>query len=214
MEKIAIVDDNSEQRETNKIRLKLFLKELNSTLEVIDVFPFKEYSDYFGFINSEDIIALVIDEKLYNDSQFDKVPVGYNGSDLVVFIRERYKYIPIFTLTNFPDDNILQEKINEYDYIFSKKDFTIKQVSIIQRSCHRYLDENQKELSLYGDFSQNLALGKGEFDDYEKLNALQTKLQIPFNSDIKIRKEWLDEYEKQILALEELKNKLENNLKI
>jgi len=214
MEKIAIVDDNSEQRETNKIRLKLFLKELNSTLEVIDVFPFKEYSDYFGFINSEDIIALVIDEKLYNDSQFDKVPVGYNGSDLVVFIRERYKYIPIFTLTNFPDDNILQEKINEYDYIFSKKDFTIKQVSIIQRSCHRYLDENQKELSLYGDISQKLALGKGEFDDYEKLNALQTKLQIPFNSDIKIRKEWLDEYEKQILALEELKNKLENNLKI
>jgi len=212
MEKIAIVDDNSEQRETSKIRLKLFLKELNSTLEVIDVFPFKEYSDYYGFINSENIIALIIDEKLYNDSQNDKSPVSYNGSDLVVFIRERYKYIPIFTLTNFPEDHILQEKINEYDYIFSKKDFTIKQVSIIQRSCHRYLEENQNELSIYNDITQKIAIGKGVDEDYHKLSALQTKLHIPLNSDIKIREEWLEEYEKQILALEELKIKLKTEL--
>ena len=210
MEKIVIVDDNSDQRGTNKIRLKLFLKELNSPLEVIDIFPFEEYSDYYKFIIDEDIIALVIDEKLYNDSQPDKAPVGYNGSDLVTFIRERFKYIPIFTLTNFPEDQILQEKVNEYDYIFSKNDFTLKQVSIIQRSCHRYLEENQRELSLYSCLSQKLAMGKGEDNDYEILNALQTKLHMPLNDDIKIREEWLAEYENQIKALEELKYKLEN----
>jgi hypothetical protein len=83
MTKIAIVDDNKEQRETNTIRLRLFLKELHSEIEVSDIFPFEKYSDYYGYIDSENIIALVIDEKLYNDSQLDKAPVEYIGSDLV-----------------------------------------------------------------------------------------------------------------------------------
>jgi hypothetical protein len=212
MEKIAIVDDNKEQRETNTIRLRLFLKQLHSNIEVIDVFPFEKYSDYYGFIDSEKIIALVIDEKLYNDSQADKEPVEYNGSDLVGYLRERYKYIPIFTLTNVPEDQILQEKINEYDYIFSKKEFSIKQVEIIQRACQRYLEENQKELSLFDDLTRKVASGKGEANDIERLKALQMKLHIPMSSDLKDREEWLNEYEKQIVALEELKSKLEKKL--
>jgi len=210
MDKIAIIDDNQDQRETNKIRLQIFLNELNSNLQVIDEFPFEKQADYYEFINSENIVALIIDEKLYNDSQQDKAPVGYNGSDLVIFIRERYKYIPIFTLTNFPEDQILQEKFNEYDYIFSKKDFTIKQVSIIQRSCHRYIEENLKELSQYNDLTQKIAMGEGNTNDYKILNALQTKLNLPFISDIMIREEWLTEYENQIKALENLENKLKN----
>lgn len=213
MTKIAIVDDNKEQRETNTIRLKLFLKQLNSSFEVIDVFPFEKYSDYYGFIDSEKVIALVIDEKLYNDSQTDKAPVEYNGSDLVTFIRERYKYIPVFTLTNYPEDQVLQDKINEYDYIFSKKKFTIKQVEIIQRACQRYLEENQKELSLFDDLTKKIASGKAEEDDNEKLKALQLKLHIPLSTDLKDREEWLKEYEKQIEALAGLKAKLEKKLK-
>jgi hypothetical protein len=212
MTKIAIVDDNKEQRETNTIRLRLFLKELHSEIEVSDIFPFEKYSDYYGYIDSENIIALVIDEKLYNDSQLDKAPVEYNGSDLVGYIRERYKYIPIFTLTNFPEDQILQDKINEYDYIFSKKEFTIKQVEIINRACQRYLEENQKELSQVDDLTRKIASGKGEANDIERLKALQIKLSIPFSFDSKDREEWLIEYEKQITALEELKFKLEKKL--
>ena len=212
MAKIAIVDDNKEQRETNTIRLRLFLKELHSKIEVSDIFPFEKYSDYYGYIDSENIVALVIDEKLYNDSQLDKAHVEYNGSDLVGYIRERYKYIPIFTLTNFPEDQILQDKINEYDYIFSKKEFSIKQVEIINRACQRYLVENQKELSQVDDLTRKIASGKGETNDIEKLKALQIKLSIPFSSDFKDREEWLIEYEKQITALEELKFKLEKKL--
>jgi hypothetical protein len=213
MAKIAIVDDNSDQRGTSKIRLNLFLKQLNSNIEVIDTFPFEKYSDYYGFIDSEEIIALVIDEKLHNDSQEGAAPVDYNGSDLVTYIRERYKYIPVFTLTNFPEDQILQEKVNEYDYIFSKKNFTIKQVEIIQRACQRYLEENQKELSLFNDLTKKIASGEAEGDDIEKLKALQLKLHIPLSSDLKDREDWLKEYENQIAALNDLKAKLEKKLK-
>ena len=212
MAKIAIVDDNKEQRETNTIRLKLFLKQLYSNLEVIDVFPFEKYSDYYGFIDAEDVITLIIDEKLYNDSQADKAPVDYNGSDLVTFIRERYKYIPIFILTNVPDDQNLLEKINEYEYIFSKKEFTIKQVEIVQRACQRYFEENQKELAIFNDLTKKIASGNAETGDNEKLLALQLKLHIPLSTDLRDREEWLTEYENQISALEELKSKLEKKL--
>jgi len=213
MVKIAIVDDNREQRETSAIRLRLFLKELNSYLEVIDIFPFEKYSDYYGFIDIENVIALIIDEKLYNDSQEDKEPVEYNGSDLVSVLRERYKYIPVFTLTNFPTDDELLENVNEFDSIFYKKEFSIKQVEIIHRACQRYLMENQLELSLYNELTKKVASGKAESGDIEKLNALQQKLEIPLSSELKDREIWLKEFEKQIDILEEIKVKLENKLK-
>lgn len=214
MAKIAIVDDNQDQRGTYAIRLRQFLKELNSDIQVIDIFPFEKPSDYYGFIDAEKIAAIIVDEKLHNDSQPDKPPVGYNGSDLVMYIRERYKYIPFFTLTNFPEDQVLQEKVNEYDYIFSKKDFTIKQVEIIQRACQRYLAENLKELSMYNDLTRKIASGdKVDKEDIEKLKALQEKLQIPVSTDLTDREEWLKEYEKQIASLEEIKSKLEKKLK-
>lgn len=212
MAKIVIVDDNKDQRETYAIRLKQFIKELNSDIQIIDIFPFEKPSDYYGFIDAENIAATIVDEKLHNDSQPNKLPVEYNGSDLVMFIRERYKYIPFFTLTNYPEDQVLQEKINEYDYIFSKKEFTIKQVEIIQRACQRYLVENLKELSMYDDLTRKIASGKAEGDDIEKLKALQQKLQIPLSTFLKDREEWLNEYEKQIVALGDIKTKLEKKL--
>lgn len=213
MAKIAIIDDNKDQRETYAIRLKQFLKELNSDIQVVESFPFENPSDYYGFIDIEDISAMIVDEKLHNDSQPDKPPVGYNGSDLVMYIRERYKYIPFFTLTNFPEDQVIQEKVNEYDYIFSKKDFTIKQVEIIQRACQRYFNENLKELSMYNDLTRKIASGNIEKGDIEKLKALQEKLQIPVSTDLSDREEWLKEYEQQIESLEEIKLKLEKKLK-
>lgn len=213
MAKIAIIDDNKDQRETYAIRLRQFLKELNSDIQVVESFPFEKPSDYFGFIDLKEISAIIVDEKLHNDSQPGKPPVGYNGSDLVIYIRERYKYIPFFTLTNFPEDQVIQEKVNEYDYIFSKKDFTIKQVEIIQRACQRYLNENLKELSMYNDLTRKIASGNIEKGDIEKVKALQEKLQIPISTDLSDREEWLKELEKQIKSLEEIKLKLEEKLK-
>jgi hypothetical protein len=212
MEKILIVDDNKDQRETNRIRLQLFLRQLNSSLEVVDIFPFDKFNPYLSYIENENVIAIVLDEKLYNDSQPDKAPVEYNGSDIVSFLRTVYKYIPIFTLTNFPEDQILQDKINEYDYIFSKKEFTIKQVEIIQRACQRFLLENQKELSEFNDLTIKIASGLANNDEVEKLKAIQQKLNLPTDYSLQNREEWLQEFEEQIRALESLKKSLETKL--
>jgi len=180
---------------------------------VIDIFPFSESGQYYEWIISENIVALVIDEKLHNESQEGSSPVDYNGSFLVLKIRERFKDIPIFTLTNFPDDPELERTFNQYEYILSKDNFTEKHVDIILRASQRYLDENQKELSLYNDLTKKIASGKFKADDFEKLKALQLKLHIPLSNDLKDREDWLKEYENQIVALELIKKTLESKIK-
>jgi hypothetical protein len=213
MSKIAIVDDNKDQRDTNTIRLRLFLKKIKSNLEVVDTFPFQKYDEYYRFIEKENIVGLIVDEKLHNDSQPDNPPVDYNGSDLVVRIRERYKYIPFFTLTNFAADPTILEHFENYEYIISKKDFTEKHVSIIHRACQRYLIENQKELIEFDELSKKIASGEGKKSDLEKLKALQLKLQIPLSVDLGDRQEWLIEYEKQLDSLEKIKSILKDKKK-
>ncbi len=213
MARIAIVDDSKDQRETYKKLLTLFLKSKNSQLEVIDIFPFKYFDQYYSWIIKEEIAVLIFDEKLYNDSTEGIEPVDYNGSYLVEKIRERFKDIPIFTLTNFPNDEELQKNFHQFEYILSKGDFTDKHVDIILRACQRYLAENQKELSSFDDLTKKIALGKAEEGDVEKLKALQMKLQIPVGVDLKDRENWLKNYEDQIAFLEQIKINLESKFR-
>ena len=210
MIKIGIVDDNKDQRETNKNRLTLFLRDRVSDFEVIDIFPFKNFSEYYTWIHDENLNLLIFDEKLYNDSQDGKVPVDYNGSDLVIKIRERYKDIPIFTLTNFPEEEDLQRNFNQFEHIIAKDKFDEKYTDIIIRASNRYFDENQKELFLFDELTKKIALGDSLPENLEKLKALQIKLNIPLSNDLIDRNDWLIEYEIQIKSLEQIRKKLED----
>lgn len=213
MAKIAIVDDNKEQRETLRIALKLYLKKKESSLEVIDVFPYATYEEYYPWIQDEDICTLIFDERLQNDSEGELGPVDYKGNDLVLKIRERFKDIPIFTVTAHIDDEELQARFNEFDYIISRDNFDEKYVDIIIRSSQRYLQENQKELSEFDDLTRKIAAGEGDNSDIERLKALQLKLHMPLMNDLKDREDWLIEYEKQITSLEEINKVLLAKLK-
>jgi len=213
MAKIAIVDDNKEQRETLRISLKLYLKKKKSSLEVIDIFPFDTYEKYYPWIQDEEICSLIFDERLQNDSEGDLGPVGYKGNDLVIKIRERFKDIPIFTVSAHIDDEELQARFNEFEYIISRDNFDEKYVDIIIRSSQRYLQENQKELSEFDDLTRKIAAGESDIQDIERLKALQLKLHIPLMNDLKDREDWLVEYEKQITSLEEINKILLAKLK-
>lgn len=213
MARIAIVDDNKEQRETLRISLRLYLKRKGSSLEVIDIFPFDTYEKYYQWIIDEDVCLLIFDERLQNDSEGGLGPVAYRGNDLVIKIRERFKDIPIFTVSAHIDDEELQARFNEFDYIISRDSFDEKYVDIIIRSSQRYLEENQKELTEFDELTRKIAAGEGDPSSLERLKALQLKLQIPFINDLKDRESWLDEYEKQIQALEEINRILAEKLR-
>jgi len=206
MSKIAIVDDSKEQRESLRIALMLWLKRKGSTLEVIDIFPFKTYEEYYPWIIEEEVSVLILDERLHNTSEEDLEAVAYRGNDLVIKIRERFKDIPIFTVSAHIGDDELQARFSEFEYIISRDNFDEKYVDILIRSSQRYLIENQKELSEFDDLTKKVAIGQANQNDTEKLKALQLKLNIPFMNDLKDRQDWLEEYDKQISDLEGIKN--------
>jgi hypothetical protein len=212
MSRIAIVDDNREQRESMRIKLSLFLKKKESTLQVIDIFPFQTFDEYYSWIESNEICLLIFDERLH-ESQGDNEPVAYRGNELVTKVRERFKDLPIFTVTAHIDDDELQAKFSEFDYIITRHDFDERYIDIMIRASQRYLTENQKELAEFDDLTKQVAVGSASSSSIERLRALQLKLHIPLSTDLKDREDWLKEYEKQIVLLNEIKGRLEQKLR-
>lgn len=212
MAKIAIIDDNKEQRETLKIEMRLYLKKRGSALDVIDIFPFASYEEYNPWIIDQEICVLILDERMHNDSEGELGPVGYRGNELVLKIREHFKDIPIFTVTAHIDDEELQARFSEFEYIISRENFDEKYVDIIIRAGQRYLDQNEKELTEFEILTRKIAAGDVDAGDEEKLKALQIKLQMPLMSGLQDRENWLEEYKKQIVSLEQIKHSLQEKL--
>ena len=213
---IAIIDDDKDQRETLRRALGVYLKQQGSSLNVIDIFPFKDFQEYFPWIEKSSISALIFDERLHNQAEEGKDPVGYRGNELVTEIRKKFKDLPIFTVTSHADDADLQAKFGQFDHIIGREDFIndgLKFVSIITRSSQRYLDENQSELTEFGELTKLVASGKSSQEDNQRLNALQVKLNISLSNDLLDREVWLKEYEKHIQNLEGLKKIIEDKLK-
>lgn len=210
MSQIAIIDDNAEQSGTVKTYTELVLEEMNSDFKVITSFPFRDINAYFEFIHANDIVAIIIDEKLNDQSFDDNGPVDYKGNDLVSVLRLGLKELPIYTITAVANDPDLLAKFSQYDYIIARSDFhahSEKYVPIIVRSAQRFLEQNTLELSKFDSLTKKVASGKYEPEDAERLSALQVKMELPF-SGFDDRKEWLKTYESQISLLADLKEKL------
>jgi len=192
--------------------MRLYLKKRGSALDVIDIFPFASYEEYNPWIIDQEICVLILDERMHNDSEGELGPVGYRGNELVLKIREHFKDIPIFTVTAHIDDEELQARFSEFEYIISRENFDEKYVDIIIRAGQRYLDQNEKELTEFEILTRKIAAGDVDAGDEEKLKALQIKLQMPLMSGLQDRENWLEEYEKQIVSLEQIKHSLQEKL--
>ncbi|HRG18425.1 MAG TPA: hypothetical protein PLP39_05000 [Flavobacterium lutivivi] len=214
MSKILIVDDNSDHSETIKHNLEIFLDEINSKLEVMTILPMKEPSNYFNFFQENEISVLIIDEKLNEKAIDESGPVDYKGSDLVSFLREKLKELPIFCISNYTDVEELKKKYKYYEDIINRKDFiedTDKFAPKIWRSAQNFFNENLTELNEFNVLAREVSSGDKDPKKMERLNALQSMLEIPFNG-FDDRTKWLNEYENQISKLEELKTKIEDKL--
>lgn len=220
MSKIGIIDDNHDQRETLRRALEVYLENQDSSFEVIDIFPFDTttFEEYFKWIEDEDIVCLIFDERMHNETEKGVGPVGYRGNELVVIIRERFKDIPIYVITSNKTDEELTAKFSEFEDIIERQEFINegeKYVNRIIRASQRYLNENDDELQEFQELSEVIASGKYDEEQLTRLKALQTKLHLPIDSNLGERKDWLDEYENGINELEELKkiivSKLDKN---
>lgn len=215
--KIGIIDDNFDQRETLRLSLGVYLENNDSTFEVIDIFPFvtETFQEYFQWIKDENIVCLIFDERMNNETENGIGPVGYRGDQLVSIIRERFKDIPIYVITSNKGDDELTAKFSEFEDIIERQEFIDegdKYVDRIIRATQRYLDENKKELQTFQKLSEKVASGEYSDEEYDNLLALQTKLHLPLDVTLNDRQEWLDQYEKTILELEKLKTELQSKL--
>lgn len=215
MANIAIIDDNPEQSGTVKNNLIIGLEELGSDLEVITLFPFHNLNDYFTFIEANEVCVLILDEKL-NDQTFDEIgPVEYKGSQLVKILRERLKDFPIFSISVISTDKDLNQQYNQFEEIISRRDFyeePMKYVPKIWRAAKTFLLEQDKAFKEYGELTNKVANGDVNKDVISRFKELQLKLDLPI-SGFDDRTTWLNNYEEQINKLEELKIKIQNQLK-
>ncbi len=108
---ICIIDDRVDIRGTleNKIRFVLKKKQLDWT--IISQDPFLDKSEYLNFINETDIGVLILDERLH-ESGTGQQSVNYNGSDLVIFLRQYLKNFPIYSITSYHEDDELENQFS------------------------------------------------------------------------------------------------------
>jgi len=217
MNNIGIIDDQKDQRETLQLALEAHLENKESTLGVLDIFPFvtEDFTEYFNWIQDNNIVCLIFDERMHNDSEDNKGPVGYRGNELVLIIRNKFKDIPIYVITSHKGDEDLQARFSDFEDIIARQEFIDegeKYVDRFIRASQRYLEENYNELDEFQQLSAKAASGNNTNEDLIRLRALQIKLNLPLDSNLGERKDWLDEYEQRIKSLEALQVEIESKI--
>ncbi|WP_109832770.1 hypothetical protein [Reichenbachiella versicolor] len=214
MAAIAIIDDNPDQSTTVQNNIEIGLLELGSELEVITATPFREVQEYFSFIQDKNVVVLILDEKLNDQSNDDVGPVEYKGSQLISILRKQLKDFPIFALTVIHTDEDLTSKYSEYDDIIGRNEFysdSEKYIPKFWRAAKNYMKENSDAFSEYNRLAREVSAGISNPNSMKELQALQAKLELPF-SGFDDRNAWLKKYEEQISELEKLNQLLKSKL--
>ncbi|WP_298514125.1 hypothetical protein [uncultured Kordia sp.] len=218
MLKVAIIDDNKELRNRVAKRISRYLKKEGIKWEVKHYDPLEEIEDYASWIVQNKVVILIVDEKLNVVPNEKGKSTSYSGHDIVKLLRVTNKQLPMYVITAFDDDTVLQGMKGQFDGIVSRTLFSDKKnaeqyMQRFVRATQSYLNNYQEEYNRLAQLSELVALDKATKEDISELKGLQTKLEIPLTSlSINDRKQWLIELEDKTIKLEELSNKIKQFL--
>lgn len=211
---IAVIDDRKDNRETIKINLDL---ELSGNWSSVDIEPFENIEDYPSWIKENEIVAFLLDERLNEQSGIEENKISYSGHDLVDFIRKYLSTFPIFVITAYYEDRELINRFKDVEDIIERSKFIKdckKYVPRVVRSAQKYLDTFENELSELSKIAAKIANGEYDISERKRLEAIQAKIGFSFPSETFIqRSELLDKCEKIIRKLEDVKNRINGELK-
>ncbi|MBI1765277.1 MAG: hypothetical protein HYR56_28010 [Acidobacteria bacterium] len=213
MPAIGIIDDRRKLRHTLVLKLST---QLPPEWQGIEADPLPELSAYPGWISENEISALIVDERLHEQAPDSHSHVGYNGHDLVDFLRKRYTSLPIFIITSHDDDAPLQRRFKDVEGIIARDEFNRnaqKYVPRITRASQQYFETVQKQLTELSAVASKIATGKATKKDKDRAKALQIHLQTPFTDQPVDRSEWLGKMEDELKELGHLKEEIESFLK-
>lgn len=211
MKNIGLIDDKDAQRRAFMLKLNLKLETLYSGWKVIDSNPFKDFDSYRQWILENEISILIIDERLDEEKLDDGSYANYFGSDLVKYLRNYFKDIPIYCITNIEITEHLKEALSYFNLILSRNKFDEdidNYLNSFIKSGISFYTEFKTELGRLGELSELIATGKPTEKDILEIQSLQTKLVIPhLTEEIVSRENYLAELEKMI---EKIKSMQEN----
>lgn len=214
MSVIGIVDDRDDVREIMRDSVRLALPQ---GWAEIDISPLNSLKDYPSWIGQNEIVALIIDERLNEAATNTGTAVSYEGHNLVDYMRRYMPELPIFVVTSFQDDPDLRERFRHVEDIIERNEFYERPgdyISRITRAGQRYLQTFEGELAELADFAKKSALGESISDkEQERAKAIQTKLEMAFPIEsIASRGEWLSRMEQLIAEMETLKSDIEQQI--
>jgi CheY-like chemotaxis protein len=212
---IGVIDDREDLRHILNTTLHAVLP---AEWQSVESDPLPSLNNYPSWITENKIAALIVDERLGERAVGGEGHVDYNGHDLAQYLRARPNTLPIFIVTSNTGDEGLEERFSDVEDIIDRDEFLKKAedyVPRIVRSSQKYLETFQNELAELSDFAQKAASNEEPTEEEKKrAKAIQTKIETAFSVDeISNRKDWLDELDKKVVQLEELKSEIEDHIK-
>lgn len=185
---IGIIDDNSEQRDSFRNAIELFLKKQKRTeIDIYDSAPIENIEDYSSWIVENEICVLILDEKLMEIPVFGNgKSCDYNGHELAEHLRKKHNNMPIHIVTSAKVNEDLKSRLSLFENVISRDEFLNDRdiwVEKFIRSGQRFYEENEK---LYSDINMitNLIIeDKATPQDIDKLKSIQEYFKIPLLTD-------------------------------
>lgn len=218
MPTIGVVDDRRKERRTLTVALSTALPD---NWSYHDSDPLTDLDEYPGWIVENDVVALIIDERLHEQksdvSATVKQHVTYKGHDLVDYLRLRFPTLPIYVVTSFPKDSSLTDRFKYVEAIIFRDDFLRKVedwVPRIIRASQQFFEVIQKQLTELAELSLKVATGTASKKEKEKVKALQNSLQAPFAGEQLVdRSDWLNKLQGKISEFDLLQTEIQSFLK-
>lgn len=218
MKTIAIIDDNTEFRDTLKELFDNQLEndDLSQDWHVISAPPLQDKNTYSEWINTNDISVILIDERLDEARDENNECVDYYGSGATKVIRKTHRDIPIYVVTSFGPSPVLEKEFGLFEAVIERRKLTTdldtldEYLRMIIRSSERYTAREEDKLAELGVLAEKITSNTASEDEKMRVIALQEELLIPFTAQSMIsRQQWTAEYDDSVTKLESLKNEIE-----
>lgn len=205
MPKVGIIDDRNDFRET---LLRSIDNELEEDWQSVAIAPLPDMEDYPVWIAEHDVAVILLDERLNEQIEATGKDVDYKGHDLVEFIRRHIPTFPVFVITSYKDDEELRKKFSDVEDIIDRQEFLKRAGEYAPRffrSGQKFLQVFRAELSELAEKANKIATGKATQEDFEKANAIRTRIGLAFPSEaLGDRSEWLKKIEGKLEQFKQL----------
>lgn len=214
MPTIAIVDDDTRLRNLDVNGLS---RTLPKGWSAIGTAPFQHLSDYPSWIAENDVAVLLVDEELGNRSISPVGHVRYKGHDVVKSLRTRNKTLPIYFLTDYPNNPPVKAQESAVEDTFEKGRFRRDRAGHVKKLMRRgkdYFNSVKDQLADLNTLSLKIAKGEATAKQKNDAKAIQTSLELPLLTEtFNTRSEWLEEYEQKVKEFEKLRKEVQKYLK-